>query len=273
MADIIDFQQHHKEIVVYKEGVYEDMPFPEYNALDAVRSHDLTSFSRDPFTWKYEEKPDSEASFFVEGRVQHCLFLEPHVFNDEFAIAPQVDKRTKVGKAEYEDFLSTVGDRTVISQELYDTCLERTNVLDAFKPQEKDKTELTVIFDYFGHLCKARFDLLADNVIIDLKTCRDASPKGFRNAVRNFGYHQQCAFYLDAARSVGMTDVDRFQFLAIQKTHPYPYVVYELEPSAIEYGRSLNEQALDNMNVAKDTNVYTPFNLHNRIVEIKLSDL
>ena len=27
------------------------------------------------------------------------------------------------------------------------------------------------------------------------------------------------------------------------------------------------------MNVARDTNVYTPFNLHNRIVEIKLSDL
>ena len=30
MADIIDFQQHHKEIVVYKEGVYEDMPVTRY---------------------------------------------------------------------------------------------------------------------------------------------------------------------------------------------------------------------------------------------------
>ena len=272
MAEILEFKKDF-QIDVVPVGVYEDMPFPEYNQLDAVRSHDLTSFMRDPFTWKYEEKPDSEASFFVEGRLQHCLFLEPHVFHDEFVIAPVVDKRTKAGKAEYEDFLSSVNGRTVVTQELYDTCCDRVEVLDAFKPQEKDQTELSIVFDYFGHLCKARFDMVQDNVIIDLKTCRDASPKGFRYAVKNFGYHQQAAFYLDAAKHVGLSDIDRFQFLAIEKSHPYPYVVYELSPTLIEYGRSLNEQALTNMLAAEETGIYTPFNLHNQIVTLELDDI
>ncbi len=272
MGDVIDFEPRF-DVVVYEEGVYDDMPFPEYNDLGAFRSHDLSAIMKDPYKYKYEEKPDSEASFFVEGRLQHCLFLEPHVFDDEFVIAPKVDKRTKAGKEEYADFLSSVGNRSVITQDLYDTCVARCEVLDAFKPRGEDKTELSVVFDYFGHLCKARFDMLQDNVIVDLKTCRDASPRAFKHSVKTFGYHQQAAFYLDAAKNVGLTEVDRFQFLAIEKTHPYPYVVYELEPEAVEYGRSLNEQALDLLLKCEQTGIYTPYNLHNQIVPIKLSDL
>ena len=70
MADIININSQDQ----YPAGVYEDMPFEEYNKIDAIRSHDLTSIIKDPYTWKYETKPDSEASFFVEGRLQHCLF-------------------------------------------------------------------------------------------------------------------------------------------------------------------------------------------------------
>jgi exodeoxyribonuclease VIII len=256
-----------------KEGVYQDMPFSQYNELDAIRSHDLTSFTKDPYTWKYEEKPDSEASFFVEGRLQHCLFLEPHVFHDEFVVAPKVDRRTKAGKAEYEDFLASVNDRSVVTQDLYDACQERVEVLDAFRPQAKDSTEVSIVFDYYGNRCKARFDMIQNNVIVDLKTCRDASPKGFKQAIKSYGYHQQAAFYLDAAASAGMTEVDRFHFLAISKQHPYPYAVYELSDEAIEYGRALNEKAIDQMKLCEDTGIYTPFNLHNKIIEIGISDL
>ena len=253
MTNIIQFKP--REVEKIEEGVYTDMPFPQYNELDAIRSHDLTSFMKDPYTWKYEDKPDSEASFFVEGRLQHCLFLEPHVFHEEFVVAPKVDRRTKAGKLEYEDFIATVSDRSVVTQDLYDTC------------------QASVVFDYYGDLCKARFDMLQNDVIVDLKTCRDASPKGFKQAVKTFGYHQQAAFYLDAAASAGLTEVDRFHFLAISKQHPYPYAIYELSPEAIEYGRSLNEKAIDQMKHCEKTGIYTPFNLHNRIVEISLTDL
>jgi hypothetical protein len=202
--NVIEFTPKTAEVI--EEGIYLDMPFNKYNDLAAIRSHDLTSFIKDPYTWKYEEKPDSEASFFVEGRLQHCLFLEPHVFHDEFVVAPQVDKRTKAGKEAYEDFMASVNGRSVVSQDLYDSCQRRVEVLDAFKPQKNDKTELSVVFDYYGHLCKARFDMLQNSVII-------------------------------------------------------------------EYGRSLNEKAIEQMQLCKKTGIYTPFNLHNKIVEVHLTDL
>jgi hypothetical protein len=268
MADIININSQDQ----YPAGVYEDMPFEEYNKIDAIRSHDLTSIIKDPYTWKYETKPDSEASFFVEGRLQHCLFLEPHVFNDEFVVAPNIDRRTKVGKEEYAEFMETSGTRTVITQAMYDECQARVEVLDALRPKEGDRTELTIVFDYYGHKCKSRLDMLSNNTIIDLKTCRSASPKSFIQSVRSYGYYQQGAFYLTAGQCAGL-DVDKFQFLAIQKAQPYPYVVYELTPESIAYGVAQNQQAIDLMMHCKEHDIYTPYNLHNKIVPIELHDL
>jgi len=268
MADIININSQDQ----YPAGVYEDMPFEEYNKIDAIRSHDLTSIIKDPYTWKYETKPDSEASFFVEGRLQHCLFLEPHVFNDEFVVAPNIDRRTKVGKEEYAEFMETSGTRTVITQAMYDECQARVEVLDALRPKEGDRTELTIVFDYYGHKCKSRLDMLAGSTIIDLKTCRSASPRSFIQSVRSYGYYQQGAFYLTAGQCAGL-DVDKFQFLAIQKAQPYPYVVYELTPESIAYGVAQNQQAIDLMMHCKEHDIYTPYNLHNKIVPIELHDL
>ena len=36
----------------------------------------------------------------------------------------------------------------------------------------------------------------------DLKTARDASPRGFKSAINNFNYHMQAALYLDAAKAL-----------------------------------------------------------------------
>jgi hypothetical protein len=268
MADVININTKEP----YPVGVYEDMPFDEYNNIDAIRSHDLTSIIKDPYTWKYETKADNEASFFIEGRLQHCLFLEPHVFADEFVIAPNIDRRTKLGKEEYAEFMDSVGNRTVVNQAMVDECQARVEVLDALRPTDKDQTELTIVFDFYEHRCKARLDMLAGSTIIDLKTCRSASPRSFIQSVKSYGYYQQGAFYLTAGQSVGL-DVDSFQFIALQKAQPYPYVVYELTPESIAYGSAQNQQAIDIMMHCKEHDIYTPYNLHNKIVPIELHDL
>ena len=256
----------------FEAGIYDNIPYEDYAAIPAYRSHDLTAVIKCPYTWKFKKQVEQTPSM-LEGRVQHTLFLEEHNFDKEFVVQPQIDRRTKAGKAEYEDFLASVGDRSVVTQDLYDACQQRVEVLDAFRPQAKDSTEVSIVFDYYGNRCKARFDMIQNNVIVDLKTCRDASPKGFKQAIKSYGYHQQAAFYLDAAACAGMTEVDRFHFLAISKQHPYPYAVYELSDEAIEYGRALNEKAIDQMKLCEDTGIYTPFNLHNKIIEIGISDL
>ena len=87
----------------FKVGIYEDLDYPTYDSIPAWRSHDLTSIAKCPFTWKNQTFNNSPA--LLEGRVQHTVFLEHHKFFDEFAIEPAVDRRTKVGKAEYAEWL------------------------------------------------------------------------------------------------------------------------------------------------------------------------
>ena len=88
---------------MFKEGIFKNIPYEEYAEIDAYRSHDLTSVIKCPYSWKYSG-PMKESPALIEGRLQHTLFLELEKFDEEFVIEPNVDRRTKAGKAEYEDF-------------------------------------------------------------------------------------------------------------------------------------------------------------------------
>ena len=117
----------------FKVGIYEDLTYEDYAEIPAFRSHDLTAIAKDPFAWKYR-KGTVQSPALLEGRVQHTVFLEHHKFDEEFVIQPNIDRRTKVGKAEYEDFLATVGNRTPITQDLYNTCMDRREIVKDYIP-------------------------------------------------------------------------------------------------------------------------------------------
>jgi exodeoxyribonuclease VIII len=255
----------------FKEGVYENLPFSEYNEIPAYRASDLKEADKCLYSWKYRSK-FTESPALLEGRVQHTVFLEHHTFDDEFIIQPALDRRTKVGKEAYEDFLATVGDRTPITQDMYDVCMERRRVAKDYIPSNaNDKTELTVCYMLYGHPFKSRFDWYDGKQVWDLKTCRDASPRGFKQAINGYRYHMQASLYVDACKSIGLP-VEGFSFLAQEKAHPYPYVVYTMSDEALEYGRAKNEQALHNLLQAEKSNVYKPYNVDG-VQLIELHDL
>ena len=254
----------------FKPGIYDDIPYEVYAEIPAFRSHDLTSVIKCPYSWK-NKKDMVQTPALLEGRVQHTVFLEHHKFGDEFVIQPKFDRRTKSGKEEYANFMETIGNRTAITQDLYDVCMERRQVVKDYIPKETDKVEHTLVFEWHGHPFKCRMDWYDNEYVWDLKTCRDASPRGFRNAINSFNYHMQAALYVDACRELGLT-AKGFNFLAQEKQHPYPYVVYTLSDEALVYARQRNEQALDLLLKCKDKDDFKPYNVEG-IQTVELSDL
>ena len=186
----------------FKEGIYENLDYPTYDSIPAWRSHDLTSIAKCPFTWKNRTFNNSPALF--EGRVMHTVFLEHYKFAEEFAIEPPVDRRTKVGKAEYAEWLEELGDKDPVKQDLYDTCMERREVVSDYIPKGKHHVELTLCWIWNGQPCKGKLDWHTGTDVWDYKSCRDASPRGFRSAINTFRYHQQAAYYLAGCRAVGL---------------------------------------------------------------------
>ena len=79
----------------FKVGVYEDMPFEEYNEIPAYRASDLKDAAKCLYTWK-NRKGFVESPALLEGSVQHNVFLELHNFDKDFVIQPSIDRRTKV---------------------------------------------------------------------------------------------------------------------------------------------------------------------------------
>lgn len=80
--------------------------------------------------------------------------------------------------------------------------------------------------------------------IVDYKTCASAEPGQVRRAVANFGYHQQHAWYVDAAHAVELADEARFLFVFQEKSAPYLVTVVELDGEAVRVGRARNDEAL-----------------------------
>jgi hypothetical protein len=100
----------------------------------------------------------------------------------------------------------------------------------------------------FGIWRRARFDSARQGpnrlIITDYKTTTSADPASFARSVANYGYHQQAAWYLDAADACLGEDA-AFVFVAQEKTPPYLVTVCELDGPALLAGVTLNRRAME----------------------------
>jgi hypothetical protein len=89
--------------------------------------------------------------------------------------------------------------------------------------------EVSIFADVDGVPTRARFDIYDGVNAADLKSARDASPRGFNTAVGRFGYHIQDRFYAEAHAAVAGTEIESFKFLVVENTAPYLVGVYDLD--------------------------------------------
>jgi exodeoxyribonuclease VIII len=189
---------------------------------------------------KYKEEPTAAMAF---GNVVHTLMLEPKEFELRYAVAPDVNKTTKDGKAAYTAFTEANDGKEFISSKDFATAtamIEQAKanpiITDLLDLSEKEQMHTFRILDVD---CKMKADAInvIDGCIIDVKTCTDASPIGFGKDAYNLGYLLQAAFYLDGYYFATNNDLKRFIFIAMEKTAPYNVAVYEMDKEQIELGR------------------------------------
>lgn len=137
------------------------------------------------------------------GTAVHAYILEPQVFAAHYIVAPEIDRRTKAGKEAWQALQDT-GKTILSASDFEDIKLYAANV--AALPTAKDYLANALAFEEliecklqtknFGEFdFAARLDVRGTDYIIDLKTCQDASPQGFRRAMYKEKYHLQAALY------------------------------------------------------------------------------
>lgn len=225
----------------------------EYRQQPAISRSELWRMHESPEKFKYyRENPPEPTPALLFGQVVHKLLLQPETFNDDFAIAPNVDRRTKDGKEAYNAFLTASEGKGIVTPDVYETAQRMAQKALQEPLVQKllaGKKEVPFFWtdEDTGIDCKCRVDCLTeigDNlIIVDYKSCTDASNDSFMRDAMKYGYTLQAAMYSDGVeKNLGRTPL--FVFIVQEKTEPYSLNILQAEEAFVRYGYDLFREYL-----------------------------
>lgn len=243
-------------------GIYYGMSNADYHSSPGISKSGLDLIARSPahFYAKYidpnrpPEKDQSSAQ--LDGELAHCAILEPNELNKRFVVGPNVIRSTKAWK-EFSDALPN--GVTGIKPDQKSTALNQAvsvrNIPDIDSALDDGWAEVSAywIDKETGVLCKCRPDFVhranaTSRILIDAKTCGNASPEEFARMIAKHRYHVQDAWYSDGYENASGERVIGFLFAAVEMDYPFAASAIQIddesrEQGRIEYRRNLNTYA------------------------------
>ena len=213
----------------------------------------------------YLTHPDeSDTTALMLGRAVHTCLLEPHLFDEEFVVAPVSDRRSK----EYKEFALANGTRTILTADQAEmltgivhsvsrhstaASLLRAGLVEHTLIWRDPETDLWL---------KIRPDCLvldlATGLCLDLKSTEDASKQAFVRSCVNYSYDMQAAFYLRGLRHILGRDFD-FAFLAIEKSRPHGIGLYGAPTEMLQRGERRVKEALRTIKRCQESGLWPSY--------------
>jgi hypothetical protein len=224
----------------------------------ALNASTLKNYIHSPRSGKLAELSSKSSSSMVFGSAVHAFALEPHMAHDMFAVEPEVNKRTKAGRAEIAEFnaaceadgVSPISEKDWYKAQDIAALIREHPVVSDLGLLEHDK-EKDYFWSWNGQECKAKMDIVTPLCVADIKTTSKGSgPSQFGYACKDYHYALQAAWYLDGARACGH-DVDTFYFIAASTTGSYDVAVYKCTDAFLDFGREQIGIAFDNYLIAQ----------------------
>ena len=237
-------------------------------------------FEPEKFAAEFAAKPDISAASTLY-KLLGTLLADPAAFDATHVCIPDgIGKTTKEGKALLADLASegkigveaehwawlqanraSLIGRTLLPADTLEDVRKmaaavRTHPAVRVLFSQPHRCETSMFWDgpETGVACKIRpdfhiepgaSDLFPDGLIVDGKTCEDASAEGFARNAWNWEMHFQAAFYTDGFMEVyGTDEPPAFMWLAQEADAPYANRVYTCGPDLIEYGRKAYRRLL-----------------------------
>ena len=251
------------EFVEGAEGVFFDMPDPDYRKSPGVSNSMLKNIAEDGdepgspahFLASFlDPKTDTDAMFF--GRMVHSqistpgeplpgVVATPETYTNEKGEVKPWFGGAKVCKAWIEKQESS-GLRPMKRFEIenmqgvVNAVLSNPTAQVAF---QKGKGEVSLFKRYNRAggvvLRKARLDWVPPGpALVDIKTCQDARKIEFDSVIWKRRYYVQAAYYLDLWNELNPDDQKtNFVFIAVEKFAPYGVKIFDLDERDLADGR------------------------------------
>jgi len=227
--------------------VIRDLRYEDYASLPGISATDLKRARVSMFNYRYcQEHPPEPTDAMALGSAVHSAVLTPDRFAADY-IAYDGTRRGKEWDA-FRSFHAATG-KTILTRTEYDKCSAMSAAVHhhpaALPLLARGEAELSLQWDRDGILCKCRLDMLGD-VLVELKTAADITPRGFTSQSYKLGYHLQYAWYSDGIEAV-FTKRPAVVVIAVESKLPHDVVAYNVDPTVIEEGHDENRALLERM--------------------------
>jgi hypothetical protein len=229
----------------FKDGVY-DISNEQYHAASGVSRSRLMLLDKSPYHFWYEvmsgeaEKKEATPAMNI-GSAFHTMLLEPELFEREYAVMPQIDRRTKQGKEDYQAFVDESQGKIVLTQDQLDKVTQMANLVKRHEIVTTLLDEAVFEQSIFwtdqetGIQFKARPDIWSAKMIVDLKTTADASLYKLQRSALDYGYFLQAGMAYEACKAIGKP-FEMFVILAAEKEAPHVPAVFMMNDDALQFG-------------------------------------
>ena len=185
------------------------------------------------------------------GTLAHTLFLEPEQFENEFAIGPKFDRRTKAGKEEAAAWEAANVGKIIIDQEQLNGAkriAENLRTLSSHKDMQNNygMAEASIFFidPVFDLSLRVRPDwhiapcsTFPNGLILDVKTSTDARPFKFSRSCADFGYDLSASMYREGFQQYyGTENKPDFIFLVAESSAPFLVKQYKASDLFLSVG-------------------------------------
>lgn len=251
----------------------------DYRKAEGVSSTDLKKIAKSPAHFRYwKDNPQEDTPSLLLGRAAHKLVLEKDDFFNEFAIAPNVDRRTKAGKEEWSRFETANKGKDIISADdmgkikaMYEVLQNTpfvTNLLSG-------KKELSFFAEdeETGLIMKCRPDCLTTigdvQIYVEYKTCDDADSDKFMKQAIDLKYDLQVSFYRHILQKITGKQCQVI-FIAQEKKAPYVVNILEANRYFLASGDDMWREWLNVYAECKRTNNWYGYIVNNEINSLGL---
>lgn len=245
--------------MIPKDGIYPNMTREQYDALGERENWSrLKNLGRSPAHYRHALlEPREDTSALRNGRANHVAVFEPQRFA---GLVTVWEGGRRAGKV-WDAFCDANADKDILTRDEYDQLLGMQRAVRqhpvAGRHLQRGQSEVSVLWTHavkplggipgYSVPCKSRLDYLAQDCIIDLKTCRDASPAAFGRAAFNFEYHAQAAYYVDAVAAVTGKELP-YIIVAAELSPPCVVQVYRIPEHVLAAGRDRYRSLLYRLN-------------------------
>lgn len=241
----------HSELsAIDRVGIVEGLSIDDYHAGPGISKSGLDDINASPAIYygrhlDPQRPAETRKGGQLEGQLAHCAILEPDEFSKRYIVGPDVASRN--AKA-WKDFEAANPGLECIKRDEYEAAMRQADAVrklpEIADALSRGRAEVSAYWrdPVTGVLCRCRPDFAHDCgtngvILLDVKTCGDASPAEFARQIARKRYHVQDAFYTDGYSAASGREVLAFVFVAVEAQWPHAACAVMLDEPGKDHGR------------------------------------